>query len=105
MRRRAPRSLAFALAQVSAGLEPATLLARVQGCWVETVGDVVSAEAEPLSEREGVVTVACRSSVWAEELKMLGPELREKLNAALGEAAVAELRFKTGDSRGRLSPK
>jgi predicted nucleic acid-binding Zn ribbon protein len=89
---------------VSAGLEPASALARVQGCWAEAVGDLVSAEAQPVSEREGVVTVACRSSVWANELEMLGPELLQKVNAALGEAVVAQLRFKAGDPRGRLAP-
>lgn len=102
MRRRAPRSLSFALARVTAGLEPATTIARVQGCWADAVGDVVSTEAQPVSERDGVVTVACRSSVWAQELEMLGPDLLEKVNAALGDQSVAQLRFKAGDFRARL---
>jgi predicted nucleic acid-binding Zn ribbon protein len=102
MRRLAPRPLAAALGRVVAGLEPATLLARVQGCWVDAVGDVVSSEAQPVGEREGVVTVSCRSSVWAEELKMLAPELCEKVNAALGEHAVTELKFRATGARPRL---
>ena len=102
MRRRAPRPLAAALGRVTAGLEPATVLARVQGCWVEAVGEVVSAEAQPISEREGVVTVSCRSSVWAEELKMMGPDLRERLNTALADDAVRELRFTATGLRPRL---
>jgi predicted nucleic acid-binding Zn ribbon protein len=101
MRRRAPRALAHALARVTAGLEPATVLARVQGCWAEAVGDVVSSETHPVSEREGVVTVACRSSVWAQELELLGPELLEQVNASLGDRPVARLRFKTGDFHAR----
>jgi predicted nucleic acid-binding Zn ribbon protein len=99
--RRAPRSLSFALDRVTAGLAPATLLARVQGCWADAVGEVVSSEAKPVSERDGVVTVACRSSVWAQELELLGPELMGKVNAALGDGAVAQLRFKAGDHRSR----
>jgi predicted nucleic acid-binding Zn ribbon protein len=91
-----------ALAQVTARLEPATALARVQGCWADAVGDVVSSEAQPVSEREGLVTVACRSSVWAQELEMLGPDLLDKLNAALGGHELTGLRFKVGDSRTRL---
>ena len=102
MRRLAPRPLAVALERVTAGLEPPTVLARVQACWAEAVGDVVSAEAEPVAEREGVVTVSCGSSVWAEELKMLGPELRERVNSALGERAVGELRFTAARPRRRL---
>jgi predicted nucleic acid-binding Zn ribbon protein len=102
VRRRAPRPLATALGRVTAQLEPATVLARVQGCWAEAVGDVVSAEAQPVTEREGVVTVSCRSSVWAEELKMMGPDLRGRLNAALGSDAVTELRFTAAGLRQRL---
>jgi predicted nucleic acid-binding Zn ribbon protein len=102
MRRRAPRPLSFALERVTATLEPATTLARVQGCWAEAVGDVVSAEAQPVSERDGTVSVACRSSVWAQELELLGPELVEKVNAALGDEAVSSLRFKAGDLRAQI---
>jgi predicted nucleic acid-binding Zn ribbon protein len=61
----------------------------------------VSSEAQPVSERDGVVSVACRSSVWAQELELLGPELLDKLNAALGDPAVAQLRFKARDFRAR----
>src|SRR3954464_5277055 len=102
MRRPAPRALSFALARVTAGLEPATTLARVQGAWADAVGDVVSGEAQPVSERAGVITVAFRSSVWAQELEMLGPELAEKVNAALGDQSVAQMRFKAGDFRAHL---
>jgi predicted nucleic acid-binding Zn ribbon protein len=105
MRRRAPRPLAVALAGVTAGLEPASVLARVQGCWRDAVGDTIGAEAEPVSEREGVVTVACRSSVWANELELLGPELLDKVNAALGSTVVTQLRFAAGDRRGRVATK
>jgi predicted nucleic acid-binding Zn ribbon protein len=102
VRRRAPRALSFALARVTAGLEPATALGRVQGCWVEAVGDVVGKETQPVSERDGVVTVACRSAVWSQELELLGPELVAKVNAALGDDSVSQLRFKAGDHRARL---
>jgi predicted nucleic acid-binding Zn ribbon protein len=98
----APRPLAAALGRVASGLEPPTLLARVQACWAEVVGEVVDTEAKPASERDGVVTIACRSSVWAEELKMMGPDLRVRLNAALADDAVAELRFTASTARRRL---
>jgi predicted nucleic acid-binding Zn ribbon protein len=101
VRRRAPRPLAAALGRVTQSLEPPTLLARVQGCWADVVGETLNEEAEPVSEREGAVTIACRSSVWAEELKMMGPDLRQRLNAALGDDAVAELRFTAAGTRRR----
>jgi predicted nucleic acid-binding Zn ribbon protein len=102
MRRHAPRALSIAIARVTEGLAPATTLARVQACWVNAVGEMVSTEARPVSERDGVVIVACRSSVWAQELELLGPDLLEKVSAALGDRSVVQLRFKTGDFRARL---
>ena len=101
MRRRAPRALSFALARVTAGLEPATPLARVQGCWADAVGDVVSSEAQPVSEHDGVVTVACRSSVWAQELEMMGDLLRERIDGAIGAGRVSGLRFTADLTRHR----
>jgi predicted nucleic acid-binding Zn ribbon protein len=76
-------------------LAPATTLARVQGVWGDVVGEVLAEECRPLSERTGVVTVGCRSSVWAQELAMMAPDLLERLNTALGTTAIAELRFTT----------
>ena len=44
----------------------------MQTAWAEAVGEAVAAEATPVSERDGVVTVACRSATWAQELDLLG---------------------------------
>jgi predicted nucleic acid-binding Zn ribbon protein len=97
VRRLAPRPLGDALARVTRRLEPLTLLARVQRAWRETAGEVVAAEAEPVSERAGEVTIACRSAVWAQELALLAPDLRRQLNDALGTApeapAIKALKF------------
>ena len=101
-RRRAPRSLAFAVERVAAGLEPAATIARVQGCWADAVGEQVAKVAQPVSERDGAVTVACESSLWANELQMMAPDLLAKLNAALPDRELGELRFKAGDHRVRL---
>jgi predicted nucleic acid-binding Zn ribbon protein len=99
MRRRAPRPLSAALDGVVRDTEPATLLARVQGVWPEVAGDVVAAAARPVAEREGVVTVACESSLWAHELELLGLDLLARLRGRLdgsGSAAVELLRFVVG---------
>jgi predicted nucleic acid-binding Zn ribbon protein len=99
VRRPAPRPLSVALEQVARAAAPATLLARVQGAWPEVAGRTVAAVAAPVAEREGVVTVACESAVWAGELDLLGPDLLGRLNAsAEGEGAgrVSRLRFVVG---------
>jgi predicted nucleic acid-binding Zn ribbon protein len=100
MRRPAPRPLSAALGGVAAGLAPATPLARVQGCWEAVAGPRVAQEAQPVSERGGVLTVQCSSAVWAQELELLSGDLRARLNDALaegpGRAPIERLRFISG---------
>jgi predicted nucleic acid-binding Zn ribbon protein len=81
-----PRPLGAALHQARARAEPRTLLAATQSAWPTAAGARVAAEAEPVAERDGVVTIACRSATWAQELDLLQPELVERLNGALSEA-------------------
>lgn len=103
MRRSGPRPLADALGTLRQDLAPATTLARVQEAWKEVAGEAMGAEAEPVSERSGTVTFACRSSVWASELSLMQADLLARLNTALGGASggapVRELRFVTQASR------
>ena len=93
MRRIAPRPLSAAVDALAADLAPQTPLARVQAAWTEAAG---AARATPRSLRAGVLTVACREAVWAQELELLGPHVVQRLNAALGAEIVARLRCVTG---------
>jgi len=47
---------------------------------------------EPVAERDGVVTVACGSAVWAQELDLLSERVVAALNDQLGRPAVRRLR-------------
>ena len=99
MRRLAPRALRLALPGAIANARPATLLARVQALWPEVAGPALAASTTPVSEREGVVTVACESSLWAHELDLLQRDLLARLNESLGggeAAVVTRLTFKVG---------
>jgi predicted nucleic acid-binding Zn ribbon protein len=102
LRRLSPRPLGRALEGVTREAAPAGILASVQGCWREVAGPVLAAESEPVAERDGVVTMACRSSVWAQELELLATDLRDRLNAAMqgsGSASrVRALRFVVASS-------
>ncbi len=100
MSRRAPRPLAIAIAPLQASLAPRTLLAEVQRTWPAAAGEAIAREAAPVSERGGVVTIACSASVWAQELDLMAPLLIEKLNAAVRTGEVRRLRCVTG-VRGR----
>lgn len=72
---------------------PAGLLATVQSAWRDAVGAAIAAESEPVAERAGVVTVACRSAVWAQELELIEADLRARLEACTGLAELLPLRF------------
>lgn len=100
-RRREPRPIAEAVMRVAERAAPATTIASVQACWDSVAGAVVAEEAQPVSEREGVVTVACRSAVWANELELLSRDLVQRLNEAIGRPLVTSLRFVVGRSGGR----
>ena len=90
--RRSPRALALALDGMRAELAPQTLLADVQAIWPSAVGAVIAAEAEPVSERGGTLTVSCAAAVWAQELDLMGTAIVERLNVALGGERIARLK-------------
>jgi predicted nucleic acid-binding Zn ribbon protein len=90
--RRAPRRLDEALAGLTGNLAPATTLAAVQVIWADVVGPTIAAAAQPVAERDGLLTLACEASAWAQELDLLAPELLGRLNAALGGEPLQRLR-------------
>jgi predicted nucleic acid-binding Zn ribbon protein len=96
MSRTAPRSLSVALGDFTSGLAPTTTLGRVQEIWERTVGSAIALAAVPTSEHNGVLTVTCEASVWAQELDLMAEELIARLNSALGAAEIRELRCRTG---------
>jgi predicted nucleic acid-binding Zn ribbon protein len=94
--RAAPRPLAAALSELTGALTPASTLARVQEVWEGAVGPAIAASARPTAERDGVLTIACAAAVWAQELDLMAGALIPRLNAALGEDGVRELRCRSG---------
>jgi predicted nucleic acid-binding Zn ribbon protein len=93
-RRRAPRSAAEAIREARDRAAPQTPLAAVQAAWAEAVGEHVAAQAAPVRERGGEVTVECANSVWAQELDLMQARLLERLRESLGDAAPRSLRFR-----------
>jgi predicted nucleic acid-binding Zn ribbon protein len=102
-RRDAPRSLADSVRELRATSAPQTPLAAVQGVWVGALGPAVAAQAKPVFEKDGVITVACRSATWAQELDLMQVELLESLQNALGSSAgsspITGLRFTADAAR------
>jgi predicted nucleic acid-binding Zn ribbon protein len=96
MSRIAPRTLAAPLGDLASRIAPATTLALVQQVWASAVGPAIAAAARPTGERDGVLTVTCEASVWAQEIDLMGRELIPRLNAAIGHEAISALRCRTG---------
>jgi predicted nucleic acid-binding Zn ribbon protein len=90
--RRSPRSLELALGRLRDELAPESLLGEVQSVWAGAVGRSIAEQAQPVSERGGVVTVSCSASVWAQELDLMAPTLIERLNADLRSGQITRLR-------------
>jgi predicted nucleic acid-binding Zn ribbon protein len=95
MSRYAPRSLATALEQFTGSLAPASRLARVQEVWEGAVGPAIASSSRPTAEHDGVLTVTCEASVWAQELDLMASELIPRINAALGAGDIVSLRCRT----------
>ncbi len=96
MSRPAPRPLAVALDGLTSTLAPSTVLARVQALWPAIAGEAIARAARPSAERGGVLTVTCAAAVWAQELELMAHELIPRLNAALGDQSIHQLRCRTG---------
>jgi predicted nucleic acid-binding Zn ribbon protein len=96
LHRRAPRPIATALSPLRVDWAPDTLLAEIQRAWPEAVGASIAAEAGPLSERAGVLTVGCSGSAWAQELDLMGQEILSRLNERLRRGRITRLRCVAG---------
>ena len=100
-RMRMPKRLSGALDRVIEDEAPATLLAEVQRAWPRACGAAIAAHAEPVSERLGTVTIACESGTWAQELELMGDQLRERIDGQIGAGRVLGLRFTADLARHR----
>jgi predicted nucleic acid-binding Zn ribbon protein len=99
VRRRAPRSLGAVLPGAVASAGPQTRLARVQAVWPEVAGAALASSTAPVAERDGVITIACESALWAHELELLQRDLLGRLEEALegsGGGTIERLRFTVG---------
>ena len=67
--------------------------------WNHAVGDLISRSTQPTSLNNGKLTVCALSHVLVTELSLLQQLIIGKLNAAIGQSVVKELRFKVSPHR------
>ena len=98
-RRRAPRPAGAAFRAARDLVAPQTGLAAVQAAWSGALGERLAASSQPVSERDGTVTVECVDGVWAQELDLMQETLLERLRGEVGKLAPQTLRFRVNSAR------
>jgi hypothetical protein len=72
--------------------------------WDNVVGEVISANARPVSVNQGHLVVAVRNSMWLTELGFDEKKYRNKLNRLLGKGVIKSISFRLGQLPEREKP-
>jgi hypothetical protein len=89
--RRLGEILTPALNRIAGGDE-----ARAYVAWARAVGEPVTRGTRPKAFRRGQLTVECASSVWANELTYLGPQILRRMDEVAPGHPVERFRFVVG---------
>lgn len=91
---RDPALVGETLARLAAerGWERDISVGSVQGRWAEIVGAQVAEHCVPETFDDGVLVVRADSSSWAANLRLLAPQLLDRLAEEVGEGVVADVR-------------
>lgn len=95
MRKRSFEGLSLILPKVikELGLEKGIKEQRAVELWRKVVGKTIGEKTKPLSITQGVLRIKVKDNIWKQELYFLKEELKEKLNRALGEDMVKNIKF------------
>jgi hypothetical protein len=72
--------------------------------WNSAVGTQIASRARPSAIRNGILTIVVSSAPWLQQLNFMKVQIREKLNAAVGEELVKDIYLKSGSLREEKSP-
>lgn len=91
-----PRKLSTFLESVLADtlrLPAAATQVRLLRSWGTIVGPLLGGKTSPGKIRNGVLTILVPNHAWAQELQLAKPALLKKIQSAVGEEKVREIRF------------
>ncbi|MGW6694332.1 DUF721 family protein [Rhodococcus sp. NPDC054953] len=77
----------------SRGWSPRVSEGTVFGRWQQVVGEDISAHAEPVALKDGVLSVSAESTAWATQLRLMQAQILAKIAAAVGDGVVTSLRI------------
>src|SRR5690349_1964046 len=61
--------------------------------WNDEVGAAIAQRAQPARVRNGILFVTVANHSWMQELQFMKDQIRERLNARLGEHLVRDIFF------------
>ena len=61
--------------------------------WAEVVGDLNAANSTPENLNQGTLTVRCKSTAWATQLKLMQAEILAKIKLQYGGLEIENLKF------------
>jgi hypothetical protein len=88
----------------SMGIEPQVRAQVVVRKWPEVVGELLARVSSAQRLRSGLLWVVAENSAWCQELSLRREFLRERLNQAVGEELVREIRVRVGNPRRPAQP-
>ncbi len=92
---RAPKTLANTMDALiqNFGWQSKVAEAELFSNWKELVGDRVAESSFPEDLSKGILTVRCKSTAWATQLRLMGNDILVKIGERLPDLEVKELRF------------
>lgn len=76
------------------GWQEQSAAARLMDQWAEVVGSDLASHVEPTSFTDGALHLTAESTAWATQVRLLLPELRKAIDAALGPGVVTSIEVK-----------
>jgi len=70
---------------------------RIFSEWDRIVGPAIGRHARPVALRGNKLTLVVDSPAWMQQLSLMKPEIRDKLNHGLGRESVREITLKLGE--------
>lgn len=97
---RDPRGMGDVLAvlESSRGWEGPIARAELLAGWTEIVGPDTAAHARPIGVVDGVLTVACDSTAWAQQLRLMHASILANVTERFPAAGVDSARFLAPDA-------
>ncbi|MFT6534868.1 MAG: putative nucleic acid-binding Zn ribbon protein [Alpinimonas sp.] len=92
---RDPRGLGSVLDNLTVDLGWSGTLAKSQllVSWVDVVGADIAARTNPIAIEDNTLTVACESTAWATQLRLMSSEILTKILQRFPESDVTSVRF------------